>query len=262
MTFPALAALAQINPLLLVILLSVVVGLCMVLIFGYISDQKAIHAAKDHLKAHLLAVRLFQDQLPVVLRSYGRILRGTVTYLRHAFKPLLFVIIPITLMLVQIDRYLGWSALQPGENFVLKAHVTSPAMLDQISLNLPPGISASAPPVHIPAENEIVWRLLPNTDGHYTVNLAAGNQTFGKQVVVAPGLARLSTVRLRAPYWERFFSSGESALPAASPIEAIEVNYPSRSIEFAWLQWNWIVLFFVLSLTSGFIFKSILGIQI
>ena len=66
--------------LLIVVSVSVVTGLVMVVVFRYTSDQKAIRSAKDKLKAHLLAVRLFQDQLPVVLRSYGRILRGTVTY--------------------------------------------------------------------------------------------------------------------------------------------------------------------------------------
>jgi len=40
------------------------------------------------------------------------------------------------------------------------------------------------------------------------------------------------------------------------------VTYPARNIEFAWVEWNWIVLFFVLSLVAGFIFKSVLGIEI
>ena len=45
------------------------IGLLMVIVFRYTSDQKAIGRAKDRLKAHLLAVRLFQDQLPVVMRA-------------------------------------------------------------------------------------------------------------------------------------------------------------------------------------------------
>src|ERR1700683_1335260 len=95
------------SPLAIVSVLSLVVGLLMVVLFGYTSDQKAIGIAKDQLKAHLLAVRLYRDQIPVVMGSYGKILRGTGRYLKLAFKPLLYVIIPITLLLVQVDRYLG-----------------------------------------------------------------------------------------------------------------------------------------------------------
>ena len=54
------------SPLLLVLAISIVIGFLMVIVFRYTSDQKAIGRAKDQLKAHLLAVRLYQDQLPVV----------------------------------------------------------------------------------------------------------------------------------------------------------------------------------------------------
>ena len=65
------------SPLAIVVVLSLVVGLVLVVLFGYTSDQKAIKIAKDQLKAHLLAVRLFRDQLPVVAGSFAKILRGT-----------------------------------------------------------------------------------------------------------------------------------------------------------------------------------------
>jgi len=81
-------------------------------------------------------------------------------------------------------------------------------------------------------------------------------------VVVGSGLPRLSSIRLRGKFWERIFVSGESALPENKFIQAIDVQYPDRNIAFAGIEWNWIWLFFVLSLAAGFLFKSILGIEI
>src|ERR1700687_4399861 len=49
------------SPLAIVIAVSLVVGLLMVVLFGYTSDQKAIGVAKDQLKAHLLGVGLYRD---------------------------------------------------------------------------------------------------------------------------------------------------------------------------------------------------------
>src|ERR1051325_6636583 len=103
----------------MVLALSVIVGLLMVLLFRYTSNQKAIARAKDTLKAHLLAVRLFQDQLPVVLRAYGKILQGTGSYLRLTFTPLLIAILPMTFLIIQMDRYLGSMPLQPLQPFLL-----------------------------------------------------------------------------------------------------------------------------------------------
>src|SRR6202162_4063613 len=161
------------SPRAIVIVVSLVVGLLMVVLFGYTSDQKAIGVAKDQLKAHLLAVRLYRDQIPVVMGSYGEILRGTGRYLKLAFKPLLYVIIPIILLVVQIDRYLGSTQIPPTTPLLLTVH-TGNDMLNDVTLDLPPEITMTAPPVHIPAENEIVWRLAGSKEGEYELKIVAG----------------------------------------------------------------------------------------
>jgi hypothetical protein len=249
-------------PVLIVCLISLVIGWLMVVVFGYTSNQKAIHVAKEHLKAHLLALRLFQDQIPVVIRSYGRIFLATGRYLQLAFKPLLFVILPLTFMVVQLDRYLGLTPMEAGQPFLVKARVSNPEVSNEASLQLPSGLTTTAPAVHVPADNEVAWRVVAEKDGDYDVNVQASDQTVAKRVVVASGLARLSPIRLRGQFWERIFVSGEPALPQNSLIQAIEVQYPARSIAFAGVEWNWIWLFLVLSMIAGFLFKSILGIEI
>jgi uncharacterized membrane protein (DUF106 family) len=250
------------SPLAIVVVVSLVVGLLMVVLFGYTSDQKAIGIAKDQLKAHLLAVRLYRDQIPVVMGSYGKILRGTGRYLKLAFKPLLYVIIPITLLIVQIDRYLGATPIPPNTPFLLTVHTTGGDALNDVTVDLPPEITMTAPPVHVPAENEIVWRLVGSKEGQYEVKIAAAGQSVAKAVCVGSGLPRISTVRLRGHFWERMFTSAESALPENSPIESISINYPDRNIEVVGYGMNWIWLFFILSMVAGFIFKELLGIQI
>jgi hypothetical protein len=246
----------------IVVGISLIIGLVMVVVFGYTSDQKAIHVAKDRLKAHLLALRLFQDQIQVVLRSYGRIVLATGHYLRLAFKPLLFVIIPMTFLIVQLDRYLGSVPLSTGQSFLIKARMDNPDSLNQASLQLPDGLATTAPPVHVPVENEIAWRVVANKAGEYEIDVQVADQLFSKRVIVGSGLPRLSSVRLRGKFWERFFVSAEPALPENKFLESIDVQYLARNIAFAGIEWNWIWLFFVLSLAAGFLFKSILGIEI
>jgi hypothetical protein len=242
--------------------ISAVIGLLMVVVFRYTSDQKAIHVAKDHLKAHLLALRLFQDQIPVVIRSYGRILLATGRYLRLAFMPLLFVSVPLILLLAQIDRYLGSIPFEMGHPFLVSARVAGAEALSDATLELPAGLAATAPAVHVPAENEVVWRVVAEREGSFLVNVKTSSQASAKQVVVGSGMPRLSAMRLRGQFWKRLLYSAEPALPQNDVVQMIEVQYPSREIAFAGLEWNWIWLFFVLSLAAGFLFKSILGIEI
>ncbi|HMH06347.1 MAG TPA: hypothetical protein VK579_06680 [Terriglobales bacterium] len=255
-------ALLPADPARLVLAISIAVGLLMVIIFRYTSDQKAIGRAKDRLKAHLLAVRLFQDQLPVVMRAYARILRGTGSYLRLAFAPFLIAILPITFLIIQLDRYFGWMPLRAAQMFLVEARVEDRAAANQVELQLPPELASSAPAVHIPGDKQVVWRLVAQRDGQYDIHIAAAGQTVSKQVVVASGLARVSRVRWQGNFWERMLTSGEPALADNSPIQSIAITYLPRVIHFAGMEWNWIVLFFVVSLIAGFIGKSILGIQV
>ncbi len=190
------------SPLAIVIVVSLVVGLLMVVLFGYTSNQKAIGIAKDQLQAHLLAVRLYRDQIPVVMGSYGKILRGTGRYLELAFKPLLYVIVPITLLMVQMDRYLGATPLAPDVPFLLTVQLTGQSAgettrqatgsdaLSDVTLDLPPEITMTAPPVHVPADNEIVWRLVGAKEGKYEVKVSAAGKSAAKAVCVGSDLAR------------------------------------------------------------------------
>lgn len=244
-----------------VVVLSVVVGLLMVVVFRYTSDQAAIKIAKDRLKAHVLAVRLYQDQLSVVLHSYGRILLETGRYLRLSFRPVLFVIVPLTIVIVQVDRYLGSTPLPSGKDFLITAHVASAEALDAVSLQVPPQLTITAPAVHAPSSGEVIWRVSPQREGNYDITVRVGEQSISKSVVVGSGMAKLSPLRT-AGHWDRWLSSAEPALPANSSVRTIEVAYPVRDVPLAGFEWNWIWLFFVLSLVAGFFFKTVLGIEI
>ena len=249
------------SPLLLVLAASLVTGLLIVLIFRYTSDQKAIRRAKDQLQAQLLAVRLFQDQLRVVLRAYLRIILGTLRYVRLTLVSTLVMLVPLVPLMVQLDRYLGRTPLAPGTPFLLKARL-APDALQNVELRLPPGLFQTATPVHIPAENEVVWRITAEREGSYHADVVVGGERFGKEVIVGDGLARLSAARWRGHFWRRLLESGEAPLPEGAPVEAISVTYLPRSLDLAFAEWNWIVVFFLASVGSALVFKKVLRIEI
>src|ERR1035441_10485062 len=74
-------------------------------------------------------------------------------------------------------RYLGQTPLPANAPFLLTVHLPTQTAasdaLNDIALELPPEITMTAPPVHIPAGNEIVWRLAGSRDGKYEVKVAA-----------------------------------------------------------------------------------------
>lgn len=257
-----LLPIASNHALLFLLVLSVLTGLVMIVLFGHLSDQKAVRYAKDQLRAQLLAVRLFQDQPQVVVRAYGRILTGTGRYLRVSFKPLVIIIVPMIVLLIYGDRYLGSLPFQTNQPILFKAQLDQPGALDDVALRLPPGLSESAPAVHIAGDNEVDWRLVASADGNYTVQLLAGGRQVDKTVVVSSNLAHLSECRMRGHLWRRLLDCAEPALPASSPVRLLAVNYPARDFDLGPWTTNWLVIYFVVSLAAAVLFKFILGIEI
>jgi hypothetical protein len=68
-----LAPVAAVPGWLSITLISAVLGVLLLLIFKYTSNQRAIGRVRDDIKANLLAVKLFKDSLSVTFRSQARV---------------------------------------------------------------------------------------------------------------------------------------------------------------------------------------------
>ena len=79
--------------------LSVALGIVMVPCFGFLSNQRGISRAKDDIKANLLALKLFKDDLGVAFRCQGRILWAILRLQRYVLVPILCLALPVTMTL-------------------------------------------------------------------------------------------------------------------------------------------------------------------
>lgn len=249
-------------PLILLTAVSLAAGVLMLLVFRYTSDQEKIRRAKDQVQAQLLAVRLFQDQLSAVMLAYGRLVRGTVRYIGVMLKPTLILVLIFAPVIVLLDPYFGWEPLRPQQPFLMKVVVAEPNSLDGVSLELPAGIVSSAPPVRIPSEQEIVWRLVAEKNGTYPVRIVANRELIWKPVVVSAGLVRVSASSWRRDSWQRWSEPGAATLPTGAPVRSIVVGYDPREINVGFFQTNWIIVFFVICIAAALLFKKALHVEI
>lgn len=257
----AFAPFADRPPLFALVVFSVATAFVLLLIYRFLSNQRAIRHVKNLLQAHLLEVRLFQDQLGVVWRAYGKLLRATVSYLGWSFLPLLVVALPITLVIAQMELRFGSRPLAPGETALLVVHVDDPAALDRISLQLPEGIVETAPLVRIPTGGQVVARLETRLVGRSEIQVNDGATGASKEIVTGAGLERISPVRLRGGWFDRLLEPGEDALPRSSAISSIAIQYPERAMSLGPLELNWLVVYFVLTLVAAFALKPFLGAE-
>jgi hypothetical protein len=247
----------KLNPLYSLAVFSFLSGALTALVFRLAADRSAIRRAKDRIQAHVLAVRLFQDQLKVALPCYGSILRGALAYLRLCSKPLAVIWAPVLLIMAQLDMRLGWTAPRPGENFLINVKLSADTSLEQVSLHLPAGLRASAPPVRMRGKREITWRLEAQNCGEFFVQVNGPGEGQTKQVVVASGIARLSSARVRNILVQALVYPGEPPLPPGGYLDAIEVKYSPRNFELNGYHVEWWVLFLAFSFLSALAVKPL-----
>jgi hypothetical protein len=174
------------------------------------------------------------------------------------------MLLPLALLLIQMDFCLAHDAPRPHESFLLKALAVGGASLDQASLRLPDGLVLSAPPLHLlhqPEDRqELNWRIEALRPGEYFVEVVVGERGFAKRVTVAdPGrTVRLSPARVLPGWLELFMESAEPPLPPDSPLHHIVVTYPPRRLPLGKWELHWLVPFFVFSLVVAFALKGVL----
>ena len=259
-----LQALHAVPPLWPLCLFAILTGVFMLFVFRYTSNQPGIKRAKDRIKAHLLELRLFKDDLRVIFSAQKHILRYNAIYIGHAVKPMLVMIVPVALLLIQLDSWFWHRPLQPGETAMVTAQVRPPArnLLDQAALKADPGLVVETLPLRMPDTGEVAWRIRAQEPGVYRLPVDIGGHRVSKSVVVADTLVRLSPRRAGTRFWDLVFNPGEQPLPEDAVVASIEVQYPTRSIALFGWELHWLVVFFVLSMVSGFALKGVLRVEI
>ncbi len=81
-------------------------------------------------------------------------------------------------------------------------------------------------------------------------------------MVVAEGMAPVSTNRPGGGIWQQLLHPHERPLPASSPLASIHVRYPSRSTPVFGLDVHWLISFFVLSIVFALLLKPVLRVQV
>jgi hypothetical protein len=241
---------------------SVLTGVAAMLVFRYTSNQSAMRRIRNRVQAHILEVRLFPDQLGVVSRAYLRALRCTLLYLVYTLQPVLILLLPMLVVLAQLNLRFSLLPLRPGDSFILKAKLTRALPAGTVSLRLPNGLALTAPPVHIPALSEVDWRIRAKEKGNFSPAVIVGNRAFTKQVVVASDLRVLYAKREQRSWLDRLANPGERTLPAAATLRAIDVSYARRSIRAGPFETVWWVFFLVVALASGLIAKFVLKVEL
>jgi len=245
--------------------ISLLTGIGMLMVYRYISNQDQIKRTKDLIKAHFLEIRFFKDDMMVTLIAQKDILVNNFKYMGLALKPMVFMLPPVILILVQLEVRYGVRPFRPGDVAVVSARLTSSPM-DQpdISLTASDGIEVQTPAVRIADSdlNEVSWRIGITQPGRHDLQIQVGDETYQKAIYALDKTAAMAKEIRKKSILESIFQPVERPLASSGPIQSISVQYPSAEIFFFHWNVNWLVGFFILSIIFGFAMKGTFKVEI
>jgi len=244
---------------------SLLTALLMLEVYKLTSNQASIRRAKDGIKAHLLEMRLYKDDLRTSLRAQAGVLKSNLAYMAANLKPLAVMIAPLVLILAQLSLWYDRAPLRPGQETLVKVELDrayDPVTLD-LGLETPAGLEVTSPAVRIPDENEAVWRIKAVAPGAGRLIVRIGGLEVGKTVAVGgAALARVSPLASRSSFPKRVLHPGEPPLPSSTPVRSVEVLYPAARLSVLGFGVHWLVAYLIMSIAFGFALKGVFKVEI
>lgn len=243
--------------------ISAIIGVLLLIIFKYTSNQSAIGKIRDGIKADMIAIKLFKDNVSVILSSQRNVLAGSLRLLLYALQPMAVMIVPVLLILSQMGLWYQNRPLLPGESTIITIALNTPdakpypeTAIDDIS-----GAEVVAGPVHVLSKNEILWEIRATEIGTHDIRFRIDGHIIDKTLTVGDGYQRISKKR---PGWrlsEILAHPAERPFQKTSLVQSITIEYPDRKSKVSGNDW-WIIYFFVCSMLFALIFKPLVKVKI
>ena len=230
-------------------------------VFRGTADQDAIERAKDRVKAHLLELWLYRDDMGVTMRAQRNLLVHNLRYLGALLVPMAIMAVPFALLLAQVEARFTWRSLRAGESAILSVEVDrglQPTTLP-VSLDLPAGLERETPALRVDSGRRIAWRIRGDAAGEYEIEVHVGDVSVSKRAVVEGNGAHISPwIQRGGDPWTLWYPL-ERPLPPEPGVRAVSLDYPRGRGEFLDLSsagWIFIAATFVF----GFAFRGAFGV--
>lgn len=253
-----------------ILIWSIPVGVFALWVFGKTSNQDRIAEVKRRIYAGLFEIRLFNDDLRAIMQAQKEIFWHVLHYQALALKPMIFILPPLVLVMVQLHQFYGFRGLQPGESILLTVQLEEDAVAvgqrPEISLETPTGLHTEMAAVWVPSLAQISWRIGVDDPGDYELLIGIDGDAVTKTLRATDLIERLSPERPPRTIIDQLEWPSEKPLDRNGPVRSITLGYPDGTVgllgwNIEW-RWAWMVLFFVLTMVVALILRKPMGVEL
>ena len=253
-----------------ILFLSILMSFVVLWIYKWVSSPRLIRAAKDQIKANILAIRIYKDSGKVIGISFLKSLMYTFKYFGLNLLPLLIIIPILFPVFVQMDSRYGLRPFEVGEEIVIKAAFSGNPFDLGVQLQDSENFKPKMNPVFINAYKdadrtkpikEANWKMAAGRPGITKIKIEVQDKVFDKDLIIGASRQVLSNKKMEASSLEHFLYPAEKLLEGSNELKYISIRYPGKSISFAGITAHWLVFNLILVVIIVLALKNRFGIE-
>jgi len=241
-------------PILSLALISLVSGVAMLWVFGRISNQEAIGRAKRRLVASLYELRLFADEPALVWRAQKELVAANLRYLALVFQPAVVLTVPMIVLLFQLESFYGLLPLPVNVPAIVSVQMKGDVSGVRPQLLAPDGVTVETPPLRVPWEHRIYWRIRPKRELEGALRIQWTDGAIEKAVACGTTHRYLARRRVSSLF-DQFLYPAEKRLHRG-PVGWVEIRYPTTEISCLGIRSHWLVWFLLISIGSAWLLRK------
>lgn len=258
---------------------SAVFGVFALWVFKHVSPQRRIKAAKEQIKAHLIEIRIWQDDLRIVGWAILKVLGRNLQYLALNLTPFVPLFLPFALVVAQFVVRYGFAPVPVtpapvGQHVVdhragggttidielVPAHA---ARISELKLVLPEGVEQVSPLVVNARDGRAFVEIVARTSGLHELAFDLGGTRETKLYAAGDVVPRTIQGERGRGFVDALLWPAEPAFGADSPFARIRYTQPPADL--GWLPsgpGGIVLSFLILSMIAGALAIKPLKVQI
>ncbi len=243
---PVLQPLVNLSPFWAIVVLALGISFLSTIAYKYLTNQSKMKDLKEKQKEFQGRMKELRSQPEKMMEVQKEAMKVNMEYMKMSFKPTLFTMIPLLLLVGWMAGHLTFEPIYPQETYSLtamfKAGVTGNAELvadagTEVLNSASQAITGGA----------VTWSLR-STEGEHSLDVKLGSQVETKKVIVTKEVKYADPIQVSDH----------------SDIEKIQLNYKTlkplgtKSL-FGWHP-GWLGLYFIFSLIGSLLFRKVLKI--
>lgn len=206
-------------------------------------------------------MKLYKDSLPVTLNAQWQLFKAGVALLLNSLIPLAVMMIPMVMILAQLQSWYGYLPLNPGENAVVTVQLDSDESLDSVKIASISGAHIVTGPVRIQTLNQAAWTIQADEEGIGMITFEVNGQQFNKSLTIGKDqYVQVSPLRPGSQISNALLYPTEKPFKTDAAVQSVKISYPQRTWD-AGITNSWLIDFFIMSCILALLLKNTIKVS-